>query len=214
MSDAEELTYTFLQNVTILQELSDKVISNRDKLFTLRFWMVLTRQLELSHKLSTVYYSQMNKQTEQINQVIEQYLREYMDYQQTNWVSLLSIAQLTYNISINAITEQTSFFTSLEYDVNLFLELKEVTVLAEQVKVTVNKMHRLHKERQKNIKFLLYCSVFYYNQHHAEAPTLKKRDKVYLLQKNIKTIRSHLWDVWVTHSEHLKNSELTWQEKN
>ena len=50
-------------------------------------------------------------------------------------------------------------------------------------------MHKLHKDLQKNIEFLLHHSVFYHNQHHAEAPTLKKRDKVYLLQKNIKTTR-------------------------
>ena len=36
-SDAEELTYTFLRNVTVLQGLSDEIISDRDKLFTSRF---------------------------------------------------------------------------------------------------------------------------------------------------------------------------------
>ena len=35
--NAKELTYTFLQNVTVHQELSDKIIFKRDKLFTLRF---------------------------------------------------------------------------------------------------------------------------------------------------------------------------------
>ena len=92
VSDAEELTYTFLRNVTVLQRLSDKIISDRDKLFMLRFWTALTRQLELLHKLSNVYHSQINKQTEWMNQVVEQYLRGYIDYWQTNWVSLLSIA--------------------------------------------------------------------------------------------------------------------------
>ena len=36
-SDVKELTYTFLQNVTALQELSEEIIFNRDKLFILRF---------------------------------------------------------------------------------------------------------------------------------------------------------------------------------
>ena len=36
-SDIKELTYTFLRNVTALQGLPDKIISDRDKLFTLRF---------------------------------------------------------------------------------------------------------------------------------------------------------------------------------
>ena len=35
--NAEELTYTFLRNVIVLQELSDKIISDRDKLFMSRF---------------------------------------------------------------------------------------------------------------------------------------------------------------------------------
>ena len=50
-------------------------------------------------------------------------------------------------------------------------------------------MHKLHKELQTDIKFLSHHSVFYHNQHCAGAPMLKKRDKVYLLQKNIKMTR-------------------------
>ena len=37
VSNTEELTYTFLRNVTALQNLSDEIISDRDKLFTLNF---------------------------------------------------------------------------------------------------------------------------------------------------------------------------------
>ena len=66
-----------------------------------------------------------------MNQVIKQYLREYINCSQTNWVSLLLIAQLTYNISINAITEKTLFFTDYKYNANLFLKSKKATVLAE-----------------------------------------------------------------------------------
>ena len=154
-----------------------------------RFWTVLTRQLELLHKLSTVYHSQTDKQTEWMNQVVEQYLREYVDYWQMNWVSLLPVTQLIYNISINVITEQTPFFINHEYNVNLFLKSKEAIVLTEQVKVTVNEMHKLHRELKTDIEFLSHCSAFYHNQHHAGALMLKKRNKVYLLQKNIEMTR-------------------------
>ena len=41
-----------------------------------------------------------------------------------------------------------------------------------------------------NIKFLTHRSAFYYNKYHAKASMLKKKNKVYLLQKNIETIRS------------------------
>ena len=64
VSNTEELTYTFLRNVTALQDLSDEIISDRDKLFMSNFWTALTRLLKLLHKMSTVYYSQTDDQTE------------------------------------------------------------------------------------------------------------------------------------------------------
>ena len=51
-------------------------------------------------------------------------------------------------------------------------------------------MQILHKKLKQDIKFLLHRSAFYHNKHHAEASILKKRNKVYLLQKNIETTRS------------------------
>ena len=189
-SNAEELAYTFLRNVTALQDLSDEIISDRDKLFTSNFWTALTRQLRLSHKMSTVYHSQTDDQTEQMNQVIKQYLQEYVDYCQMSWIVLLSVTQLAYNTSVNQTTGMTSFFANHEYNTNLFLESKKATVLTEQVKITVTDMQRLHKELKKNIKFLSHQSAFYHNQHRFREPMLKKGDRVYLLQKNIKTTRS------------------------
>ena len=51
-------------------------------------------------------------------------------------------------------------------------------------------MWQIHEELEKNIKFLFHRLVFYYNQHRFRESMLKKRDKVYLLQKNIETTRS------------------------
>ena len=58
---AEDLTYTFLRIIVANHELSDEIISNRDKLFTSKFWKFLINQLEIHHKLSTAYHSQMNE---------------------------------------------------------------------------------------------------------------------------------------------------------
>ena len=38
------------------------------------------KQLRIKHKLSIAYYPQTDRQTEQINQIMEQYLRYYTDY--------------------------------------------------------------------------------------------------------------------------------------
>ena len=59
---------------------------------------------------------------------------------------LLSIAQLIYNISINAITDQILFFINHRYNANLFLILKKATVLIKKAQITVSKMLQLHKK--------------------------------------------------------------------
>ena len=189
-SNAEELAYIFLWNVTALQGLPDKIISDRDKLFTSNFWMTLMRQLRLLHKMSTVYHSQTDDQTEWMNQVIKQYLREYVDYHQTNWVALLSVVQIVYNTSVNQTTDITLFFANHGYNANLFQESKKATVLTEQVNITATEMQTLHRELKQDIEFLLHWSAFYHNQHRSRGPMLKEGDKVYLLQKNIETTRS------------------------
>ena len=188
-SNAEELAYIFLRNITATQGLPEEIISDRDKLFTSNFWTALTRQLGLSHKLSTAYHPQTDGQTERMNQVLEQYLRGYVDYRQTNWVSLLPLAQLAYNTSVNETTGRTPFYANHGYDAQLFREPKEVQVMAEAAHVTATEMQQIHKELKADIEFLHLRSAFHYNKHRARGPKLKEGDKVYLLRKNIETTR-------------------------
>jgi hypothetical protein len=50
-------------------------------------------------------------------------------------------------------------------------------------------MKNLYKELSQDIKFIINKSLIYYNRKRLREPTLKKRDLVYLLWKNIKTKR-------------------------
>ena len=88
---AEDLTYTFLRTIVANHELSDEIILNRDKLFTLKFWKFLMNQLEIHHKLSTAYHSQIDEQMKRMNQTLKQYLRCYINYKQNDWIQLLSV---------------------------------------------------------------------------------------------------------------------------
>ncbi len=57
----KDLTYTFLKMIVANHELSDEIISNRDKFFTLKFWKSLMNQLKIHHKLFTAYHLQINE---------------------------------------------------------------------------------------------------------------------------------------------------------
>lgn len=82
----EDLTYTYLRVIVFKHDLSKKIISNRDKLFTSKFWTWLMQQLRIKHKLFTAFHSQTNDQTEWMNQTLKQYLLHYFNYKQNNWI--------------------------------------------------------------------------------------------------------------------------------
>jgi len=81
---APVLMYTILQELVNNHGLSKEFITDRDKLFTSKFWKMLTAELEINHKVSTAYHSQMNRQSEQMNQTVETYLRHYVNRNQDN----------------------------------------------------------------------------------------------------------------------------------
>ena len=76
----------FFIEVCRLHGMPNSIISDRDTLFTSHFWQALAHALGSDHRLSRAYYQQMDGLTERLHQVLEQYLRVFVNYQQTNRV--------------------------------------------------------------------------------------------------------------------------------
>ncbi len=187
---AKDLTYTFLRTIVANHELSDKIISNRNKLFTSKFWKFLMNQLEIHHKLSTAYHSQTDEQTKRMNQTLKQYLRCYINYRQNDWVQLLSVAQLTFNSTTTEVISMSLFFANYEFESETLKKSCEFAQLAQKVTLQIEQLQQLQKELQKNIQFLSKRMTLYANKRRNRKPTLKERNKAYLLRRNIKMKRS------------------------
>ncbi len=61
---APVLVYTILRELVSNHRLPKEFITNRDKLFTSKFWETLTAELGIKHKMSTAYHPQMDGQSE------------------------------------------------------------------------------------------------------------------------------------------------------
>ena len=46
------------------------------------------------------YYLQIDGQIKRLNQILEQYLKHYINYMQNNWVLLLLVTQFIYNATL------------------------------------------------------------------------------------------------------------------
>src|SRR5258708_35041311 len=58
------------------------------------------------------YHPEGDGQMEHANQVLEQYLRVYTNYQQDDWATLLPMAKFAYNNAMNMMTGVSPFFAN------------------------------------------------------------------------------------------------------
>ena len=56
-----------------------------------------------------VFYPQTDRQTERVNQEIEQYLRMFIGYRQKQWPDWLETAEFTYNNKVHSSTKMLPF---------------------------------------------------------------------------------------------------------
>ncbi len=146
------LTYTILQELINNHELSKKFITDRDKLFTSKFWEMLTAELRMNHKMLTVYHSQTNEQSKQMNQMVETYLRHYVNRNQDNWVQLLSTAQFAYNNTQNETTEETPFQANYEYNLKVWQEPQAHGSQSQKAILNIAKIKKLHRDLMNRIQ--------------------------------------------------------------
>jgi transposase InsO family protein len=112
---ANDTTKIFLENIYRLHGLPEEIISDRGPQFIAKFWKRFCQALGITVKLSSAYHPQTNGQTERTNQILEQYLRCYCNYDQNNWAELLSLAEFAYNNSIQQSINCTPFFANYGY---------------------------------------------------------------------------------------------------
>ena len=102
---APELTQVFLWVIWKWYRLPDKIIIDRDTKITSLFWQKLLDLIGIISKMMMVFHPQSDRQIERINQILEEYLRNYCLWKQDNWDELLPLAEYAYNSAISETTK-------------------------------------------------------------------------------------------------------------
>src|SRR5882724_8821810 len=183
--DAEDLACIFLSQVFAKHETLTDIISDWGKHFISRFWQSLCQLLDTKVNLLTAYHPETDGQTEWVNQILEQYLWVYVNYQQDDWVNLLPLADFAYNNTLHSATMVTPFFANKGFHPKLEVSLElVVSVAAHQVATDLKELHLyLHNQIARTLK--------QYEAHamsqHLPIPSFKFRDTVWLDSRNIQT---------------------------
>ncbi|SYW86509.1 uncharacterized protein UHO2_04007 [Ustilago hordei] len=88
----------------------DHMVSDQGRQFISGAWKAFAEQMGVKHSLSMAYHPQTDGQTERVNQVIEQYLRMYCNYEQNDWADLLDTAAFVYNNTVHNSIGVSPFF--------------------------------------------------------------------------------------------------------
>jgi len=139
--------------------------------------------------LSTAFRPQTDKQTERINQVLEQYLRCYINYKQNNWVEKLPIAQFAYNTAYNKSTKTTPAHANFGFTPNAYHNKQDPKNVNPAAILKSDNLKNLHKSIRKELKEVRNKMHWYYNKRKIEGPIFQKGNIVYLSTRNIKTKR-------------------------
>ena len=78
-ANARDFADTFLKEVYSLHSLPSEIISDMDAKFSGEFWESLCKSLGIKRKMSTAYHPQTDGQTERTNQVLDGYLRNFVN---------------------------------------------------------------------------------------------------------------------------------------
>src|SRR5437588_81945 len=106
---AEQTSQLLVDNVWKRTSFPKAIISDRGPQFAAQVTQELWRKLGIKQKLSTAFHPQMDGESEQVNQEIEQYLRICGNFQQNNWASLLPIIKFAHNARPHHSTQKSPF---------------------------------------------------------------------------------------------------------
>jgi len=106
----KETIWIMLWNVHRLHDLLSFIVSNRDSQFISTMWRSLCKRLRITTSLSTVYHSELNDQSERVNQDVECESRIYCNYIQNDWAKWLLTMKFSENFNIFLIISMTSFY--------------------------------------------------------------------------------------------------------
>ena len=66
-------------------------------------------------KFSTANHPQTDGQTERVNKMLEEYLRHFVTTSQKNWLELLELAQLSFNLQRSSATSMSPFEVAIGF---------------------------------------------------------------------------------------------------
>ena len=169
---APQLATLFLQHVVKLHGVPDSILSDRDPRFTAHFWRAFWAQLGSTLTMSTAYHPQTDGQTERANRTLEEMLRAYVSWRQTDWDVYLPTLEMAYNSSKQVSTGFSPYYLNAGQEARMPLDGAIPSARSNTNPAAAQRIERLHSDLQHakhNIKEAQRRQSHYADQHRRDA---------------------------------------------
>ncbi len=193
---AEKTAELMLQWIYQIHDLLDFIVSNRDSQFIFILWKSLCKRLDINLQLFTVHHSQINDQSEWVNQNVERYLWFFCLYMQNDWVKLLFMIKFINNNALFSVIFSISFFSNKDFHSCMSFELDVIKYESSRERLQMTKVKNISEHMNKTLKFARESLVKTWEQMMKQVNKYRKKvdykikSKMFLNERNIITARS------------------------
>ncbi len=192
---AEKTAELMLQWIYQIHDLLNFIILNWDSQFIFILWKSLCKRLNINLQLFTVYHSQINDQSEWVNQNIERYFWFFCLYMQNDWAKLLLMIKFINNNALFSVIFSTFFFLNKDFHSHMSFELNVIEYESSYECLQMIKVENISEHMNKTLKFARKSLVKTWEQmmkqvnKHRKEVDIKIKSKMFLNERNIITAR-------------------------
>ena len=191
----EKTAEMLLQWVYWTHDLSNFIVFDWDSQFIFILWKSLCKRLSISLQFFIVYHSQIDDQSERVNQNIKIYLRFFCSYMQNDWFKWLFMIKFVDNNILFSIIFLTLFFMNKSFHSHMSFDSDIIEYESTRERLQIIRVEDIFDHMNKTLIFACEALIKIRKQmikqanKHRKEINYKIESKMFLNERNIITAR-------------------------
>ena len=189
--DAEML----IQWVYQTHDLSSFIVSDQSSQFISILWKFLCKWLSIFLQLFIIYHSQINNQSERVNQNIKRYLWFFCSYMQNDWFKWLLMIEFVNNNILSSVIFLILFFMNKNFYSHMSFDSDIIKYESTRERLQIDRVKNISEQMNKTLIFAREALIKTWEQmmnqanKHRKKVNYKIESKMFLNERNIVTAR-------------------------
>ncbi len=200
ITDDEDITVEktaemLLQWVYRSHDLSNFIVFDRDSQFIFILWKFLCKRLSIFLRLFIVYHSQIDDQSERVNQNVERYLRFFCSYMQNDWFKWLLMIEFVDNNVLSSVIFLIFFFMNKSFHSRMSFDSDIIEYESIRERLQIIRVEDIFDHMNKTLIFAREALIKTRERmmkqvnKHRKKINYKIESKMFLNERNIVTAR-------------------------